>query len=126
MNLLSLVFGFLALLRLLSPASATRLIESNALDICQDSSNFTATYFNVLFTPDNRTLVLSFDGVASISGKVTADLILYVYGYAIPQRTLDPCKSADMKGFCPMNAGPIDVPTASIQVGEDVIKQIPG
>ncbi|GIJ97943.1 hypothetical protein Aspvir_000050 [Aspergillus viridinutans] len=126
MNLLSLVFGFLALLRLLLPASATRLIESNALNICQDSSNFTATYFNVLFTPDNRTLVFSFDGVASISGKVTADLILYVYGYAIPQRTLDPCKTDKMKGFCPMNAGPIDVPTASIQVGEDVVKQIPG
>ncbi|RHZ64915.1 transient receptor potential ion channel family protein [Aspergillus thermomutatus] len=123
MNLISLVFGLLALLL---PVSATRLIESNALNICQDSSNFTATYFNVVFTPDNRTLVFSFDGVASISGKVTADVILYVYGYATPKRTLDPCKSDETKGFCPMNAGPIDVPTASIQVGEDVIKQIPG
>ncbi|KAH1618313.1 hypothetical protein KXX31_009612 [Aspergillus fumigatus] len=126
MNLLSLVFGFLAFLRLCLPASAVRLIESNALNICQDSSNFTATYFNVLFTPDNRTLTFSFDGVASISGKVTADLTLYVYGYAIPQKTIDPCKTDKMKGFCPMNAGPIDVPTASIEVGEDVVRRIPG
>ncbi|EAW14613.1 transient receptor potential ion channel family protein [Aspergillus clavatus NRRL 1] len=120
--LFSLLLGFLAL----AAVSATRLIESKALTICQDSQNFTATYFNVVFTPDNRTLAFSFDGVATISGLVTADLILSVYGYSTPKKTIDPCKIDKMKGFCPMSAGPIDLPTSAIAIGEDVVKQIPG
>lgn len=106
-------------------AAATRLIESNALNICQDSNNFTATYFSVRFTPDNRSLVLSFDGVAAISGKVTADLSVDVYGYQLTGETLDPCKM-NIEGLCPMSAGAINVQNTPIQIPEDVVRRIPG
>ncbi|KAF7173041.1 hypothetical protein CNMCM5623_005142 [Aspergillus felis] len=124
MRLMPIIFSlFLAFL--LSPlVSATKLIESNALDFCQDSSNFTATFFSVTFTPNNRSLAFAFDGVASISGKVTAELILTTYGYEALRIELDPCEM-NLAGLCPMNSGPIDVPRADILVSEDVAKQIP-
>ncbi|GJP94898.1 DUF907 domain protein [Aspergillus niger] len=106
-------------------AAATRLIESNALNICQDSNNFTATYFSVRFTPENRSLVLSFDGVAAISGKVTADLSVDVYGYQLTGETLDPCKM-NIEGLCPMSAGAINVQNAPVTIPEDVVRRIPG
>ncbi|RAL11976.1 transient receptor potential ion channel family protein [Aspergillus homomorphus CBS 101889] len=105
--------------------SATRLIESNALSLCQNSPNFTATYFSVRFTPNNQSLALSFDGVAAISGYVTADVIIYVYGYEVTTETLNPC-TMNVPGLCPMNAGNINVPIANIVIPDDVVKRIPG
>ncbi|KAE8363959.1 hypothetical protein BDV27DRAFT_2143 [Aspergillus caelatus] len=105
--------------------TATKLIESNALNLCQDSSNFTATLFKVTFTPNNRSLVFSFDGVAAISGKVKAEIVLDAYGYTALKKELDPCEM-NIGGLCPMSAGPIDVPKASIDVPQDVVNSIPG
>lgn len=123
MRLISLFAWFF--LALVAPlAGATKLIESNALSLCQDSSNFTATYFSVTFTPNNRSLAFGFDGVASISGKVKAELILTVYGYAALRKELDPCEM-NLAGLCPMQAGPIDVPTANIAIPESVVSQFP-
>jgi hypothetical protein len=125
MRLISLIISLFVAFLATPLVSATKLIESNALNLCQDSSNFTATFFSVTFTPNNRTLAFAFDGVAAISGKVTAELILTAYGYEALRRELDPCEMK-LQGLCPMNAGPIDVPSANIVVSEDVAKQIPG
>ncbi|RAK76521.1 transient receptor potential ion channel family protein [Aspergillus fijiensis CBS 313.89] len=108
-----------------SVVSATRLIESNALSLCQNSPNFTATYFSVRFTPNNRSLALSFDGVAAISGYVTADIVVNVYGYELTTESLNPC-TMNLAGLCPMNAGNINVPNANIDIPENVVKRIPG
>lgn len=116
--------GLLIVLLNSPQAAAVKLIESNALSICQDSSNFTATYFSVTFTPGNRSLTFSFDGVSAISGKVTAELVLEAYGIQVLTKTLDPCEM-DLTGLCPMNAGTIDVPKAVITVPESVVKSIP-
>ncbi|RAL01165.1 transient receptor potential ion channel family protein [Aspergillus ibericus CBS 121593] len=124
MRLISLFIGFLVVLLNSPQAAAVKLIESNALSICQDSSNFTATYFSVTFTPGNRSLSFSFDGVSAISGKVTAELVLEAYGIQVLTKTLDPCEM-DLSGLCPMNAGAIDVPKAVITVPESVVKSIP-
>ncbi|PYH87572.1 DUF907 domain protein [Aspergillus ellipticus CBS 707.79] len=125
MRLISLVIGLLVTLLNAPQVAAIRLIESNALSICQDSTNFTATYFSVTFTPGNRSLAFSFDGVSAISGKVTATLVLEAYGIQVLTKTLDPCEM-DISGLCPMNAGSIDVPSATITVPESVVKDIPG
>ncbi|PYH99892.1 DUF907 domain protein [Aspergillus ellipticus CBS 707.79] len=105
--------------------TATRLIESNALNICQNSPNFTATHFSVRFTPNNQSLALSFDGVAAISGYVTAELSINVYGYQLASETLDPCKM-NLQGLCPMSAGAINVQNANIDIPQDVVDKIPG
>lgn len=108
-----------------SPVSAVKLIKSNSLNLCQDSSNFTATYFSVTFTPNNRSLAFSFDGVTSISGHVTAELVLTAYGYQAMKKILNPCEM-DLQGLCPMSAGPINLPEANVEVPEDVVSHIPG
>ncbi|OJJ49253.1 hypothetical protein ASPZODRAFT_13978 [Penicilliopsis zonata CBS 506.65] len=123
MRLISLLTCLLVVC--LSPlAAATKLIESKSLNLCMDSTNFTATYFSVTFTPNNDSLSFSFDGVSAISGNVTAELILTAYGYQVIKKTLDPCEM-DLTGLCPMNAGQIDVTNAVLDVPSSVTKEIP-
>ncbi|PYI30723.1 DUF907 domain protein [Aspergillus indologenus CBS 114.80] len=125
MRLSSILFGlFLALLNTLQ-VTAIRLIESSALNLCQASNNFTVTYFSVVFTPGNRSLAFSFDGVSAISGYVTAELQLTAYGISVLSETLDPCEMG-IAGLCPMNTGAIDVAKATLTIPESVINDIPG
>ncbi|PYH46774.1 transient receptor potential ion channel family protein [Aspergillus saccharolyticus JOP 1030-1] len=125
MRLSPILFGlFLVLLNTLQ-VTATRLIESSALNLCQASNNFTVTYFNVVFTPGNRSLAFSFDGVSAISGYVNAELQLTAYGINVLSKTMDPCEMG-ISGLCPMNTGAIDVAKATMTIPESVIKDIPG
>ena len=115
----------LALLSSLSPlATAERLIESKSLNPCQDNSLFTATLFNVAFTPDNNSLAFDVVGVSSISGYVTAELDVIAYGYSALKQTIDPCKS-NLEGMCPMNPGQINI-QSNLDIPNNVIRQIPG
>ncbi|KAJ5990024.1 hypothetical protein N7522_010231 [Penicillium canescens] len=123
MRLISLLTCFVAFLAPM--ASAIKLLESNALNVCMESSNFTATYFNVVFYPGNNSLVIGFDGVSYITGKVTADLTITAYGYEAISKTLDPCSISGM-GMCPMAAGPMDLGPLSLDLPSDTAANIPG
>ena len=112
-----------ALLTFTPSTSAIRLIESKSLNPCQDNSNFTATLFNVVFTPDNRTLAFDVVGVSSIEGNVTAELQVIAYGFEALKQTLDPC-TMDLGGLCPMSTGQINI-QSNIVIPQDVINQIP-
>ena len=101
-----------------------RLIESKSLNPCQDNSSFTATLFNVVFTPDNNSLAFDVVGVSSISGYVAAELDVIVYGYSGLKHTIDPC-SSNLQGMCPMNPGPIKI-KSNINIPNDVINKFPG
>lgn len=123
MRLLSLLACFVAFLAPL--ASAIQLLESNALSVCMESSNFTATYLNVVFYPENNTLQVSFDGVSYITGKVVAEMTLTAYGYEAFTKTLNPCDMEGM-GMCPMSAGPMDLGPLSLDLPEGTSESIPG
>lgn len=123
MRLLSLLTFFVAFLAPL--ASAVKLLESNALNVCMESSNFTATYFNVVFYPGNNSLTIGFDGVSYISGKVEAEMTLTAYGYKAYSSTIDPCK-IDGMGMCPMAPGPIDLGPVSLSLPEGTSSKVPG
>jgi hypothetical protein len=123
MRLISLLTCFVAFLAPL--ASALNLLESNALSVCMESSNFTATYFNVVFYPGNNSLVIGFDGVSYITGKVVAEMTLTAYGYEAYSKTLDPCAIEGM-GMCPMAAGPMDLGPLSLDLPADTASNIPG
>ncbi|OQD74675.1 hypothetical protein PENDEC_c010G02665 [Penicillium decumbens] len=123
MRLLSLLTFFVAFLAQM--VSAVKLLESNALSVCMESSNFTATYFNVVFYPNNNTLTIGFDGVSYISGKVIADMTLTAYGYEAYSSTIDPCTISGM-GMCPMAPGPIDLGPVSLPLPSDTASNIPG
>lgn len=113
-----------ALSALLPTAAAERMIESKSLNPCMSNSSFSATLFNVVFTPDNKTLSFNIVGVSDISGNVTADLEVFAYGFRALKQTLDPCSSADLKGLCPMNTGQINI-ESNFQFDEDTIKNVP-
>lgn len=102
---------------------AIRLIESNSLNPCLDNSNFTATLFNVVFTPDNRTLAFDVVGVSSIEGNVTAELRVIAYGFTALTEVLDPC-TMDLGGLCPMATGQINI-QSNIIVSQEVIDKVP-
>ena len=104
--------------------SALRLIESKSLAPCQANSGFTASLFNVLFTPDNNTLAFDVVGVSSIQGNVTATLEVIAYGFTAVRQEIDPCEE-DLDGLCPMNTGQINI-ESNTNVPDDVIKRIPG
>jgi hypothetical protein len=105
-------------------SSAIRLIESQSLNPCQDNSSFTASLFNVVFTPDNNTLAFDVVGVSSIQGNVTAEIMVIAYGFTAVKQTLDPC-TMNLDGLCPMSTGQINI-QSNINVPDDVIAKIPG
>ncbi|SLM36289.1 TRP-like family [Lasallia pustulata] len=114
---------FTTFLALSSLTSAINLIESKSLNPCQDNSSFTATLFNVIFTPDNNTIAFDVVGVSSISGNVTAELEFIAYGYVAVRQKLDPC-TMNLQGLCPMNTGQINI-QSNIAIPEDVKSRIP-
>lgn len=104
-------------------ASALRYIESKSLNPCQANSSFTASLFNVIFTPNNGSLAFDIVGVSSISGYVQADIEVIAYGLNILKRPLDPCAS-NLQGMCPMNTGQINI-QSNIIVPPNLVKTIP-
>ncbi|KAL4803616.1 hypothetical protein BDV18DRAFT_162636 [Aspergillus unguis] len=125
MRSISVLLYFLVALINTPLIAAERLIESKALTLCQDSSNFTATYFHVRYTPGNNSLIIGFDGVSSISGYVEATIVLDAYGYTALEKTFNPC-DMNFEGLCPMNTGPMNIRDTPVDIGSDVASQIPG
>ncbi|KAF1937627.1 TRP-domain-containing protein [Clathrospora elynae] len=102
-----------------------RLIESRSLNPCMTNSSFSATLFNVVFTPNNRSLAFNIEGISNIAGKVEADVELLVYGYPALNQTLNPCGQKELDGMCPMNAGPLTI-KSNIDISQDIMSVIPG
>lgn len=122
----SRLFTFLLtiLVSLLPSTSAIRYIESKSLNPCQENLSFTASFFNVIFTPNNGSVAFDIVGVSTISGRVTAYIEIIAYGIKIFTRPLDPCTN-NLEGMCPMNPGPIDI-HSNFDVGPENVKRVPG
>lgn len=120
-------FASLASLAILSLPTvyAEDKIVSNSLNSCSGASNFTATKFNVTYTPGNNELSVQINGVSSLSGNVSANLQLIAYGFTILNETFDPCESGLM-GFCPLQAGPIPDMDTNFPVPSNLKSEIPG
>lgn len=106
-------------------ASAERVISSSSLNPCQANSSFSATLFQVAFTPNNRSLGFNIEGVSNIEGKVNAEMELLVYGYSAMKQNLNPCDNPELAGMCPMNSGNL-VLNSNLDISADVMSQIPG
>ncbi|KAH9816968.1 ML-like domain [Teratosphaeria destructans] len=113
------------LLGFLHYTSAERMLYSSTLTSCQANSNFSATQFDVVLTPQNESLSFSINGVSTISGNITIDLLVYAYGLQVYQKNIDPCTS-DFSGLCPMTEGPIQLPTSNVDIPGDKLSQVPG
>jgi hypothetical protein len=90
-----------------------------------EDSLFSATLFNITFTPDDGLLRIKVNGISSLSGKVTAKLSLVAYGYKAMMKELNPCEMEGFEGMCPMSTGVITL-NSHIEVGDSVANAIPG
>lgn len=113
-----------ALASLASLAAAEPILQSKSLNTCQENSSFTASLFNVVFTPNNYTANVDIVAVSSVQGSVIFDVMISAYGYQIIRTTVNPCVEG-LAGLCPMTAGKIPL-NFNLPVGPDAIKQIPG
>ncbi|KAI0134728.1 hypothetical protein BJ170DRAFT_213701 [Xylariales sp. AK1849] len=117
--------GPLALLSSLSGlATAEPMLSSSSLNTCQEDSSFTASLFNVVYTPNNNTASIDIVATSSVEGNVVFDVAISAYGYQIIRQTVNPC-DAGLAGLCPMTAGKIPL-NFNLPVGESAASQIPG
>ncbi|KAK7427878.1 putative flavin carrier protein 3 [Neonectria magnoliae] len=104
--------------------AAEKMLISDSLNSCQADSGFTASLFNVVFTPNNGSAEVNVVVTSSIQGKVVFDVSISAYGYRFIRQTVDPC-DIGLAGLCPMVAGKIPF-KFNLPVGEDALKQLPG
>lgn len=114
MTLIGLVF---------SPALCLQKLESTALASCQEDSRFSASLFNVIFTPSNNNASFQIVATSTIENYVTFDLRVFAYGYQIMRKVLDPCK-LDF-GLCPMQASRLTIKSDQ-NIDPSVLKDLPG
>ena len=100
------------------------MLYTNSLNTCQEQSGFSASLFNVVFTPNNNSASVDIIAVSSIQGSVVFDVIISAYGYQITRQTVDPC-TAGLAGLCPMTSGKIPL-QFNLAVSPDAISQLPG
>ncbi|CAI6342453.1 unnamed protein product [Periconia digitata] len=122
---LSAAVALLAAASLPLASAKERMIESRSLNPCMTNSSFSATLFNVFFTPDNRTLTYDVKGVSGINTKVVAEMELIVYGYSFMKQDLRPCDSSELRGMCPMTAGNLEI-SSNLDISAEVMSNIPG
>lgn len=109
---------------MLSPVTGENMLVSNSLNNCQDDSSFTASLFNVVYTPSNNSATVEVVATSSVQGFVLFDLAISAYGYTFLRKTVDPCEMK-LGGLCPMVAGKIPF-AFNLNVPSDAAKQIPG
>jgi len=122
--------GFIAstLLALSSIASAENLLQTKSLNPCSTedlNTGFTATLFNVVFTPANRSIAYQINAAVTLSGNVNATLEILIYGYSFQTEKIDPCSSSQLSTLCPVTPGPLVVNSNSL-IPQSTVDNIPG
>lgn len=120
------------LLSLLQFSRADRFIEATSLLTCMENSQFTASFFEIMFFPGNNTARFHVSAISTIDSKtVGANVNLIAYGLNVLQRNISFCdidyddSKQDNNPLCPMSSGHLEV-DSSYTVSKDVTNQVPG
>ncbi|KAI6781664.1 Flavin carrier protein-like protein [Emericellopsis cladophorae] len=119
-----------ALATMASFADAERMLISKALSTCQKDSDFSASLFNVQYTPGNNSAKIEMAATSSVKGYVTFDVAITAYGLEVVRQVLDPCDT-ELQGLCPMQTGnndfgfPIPVPESAADLIPGIAYTIP-
>lgn len=89
-----------------------------------DSSQFTASRFNVVFYPNNRSVEFDVTAVSNINGNVTANVQLIAYGITAINTNVSLC-SLNYDSICPLTTGHMDL-NSHYEVSEDIANRVPG
>lgn len=101
------------------------MLRSSSLEACQANSKFTASLFEVVFTPNNNTVAINMAATSTIVGKVVFDIRIRAYGYEFMRTTIDPC-DINLAGLCPMSPGLHNQPPFNLAISKSAVDQIPG
>ncbi|KAL6866165.1 putative flavin carrier protein 3 [Amphichorda felina] len=107
-----------------SLVSGERMLTSKSLSSCQKDSSFSASVFNVAYTPGNNSADLKMSATSSVKGKVIFDVEITTYGLKLVHTQIDPCKT-ELQGLCPMMTGNTQL-EFPVPVPSDANKKIPG
>lgn len=116
---------------LLQVVSAVRYIKSSSLLTCMDNSQFTASYFDIVFYPGNRTVYFDINAISSIDTKVGAYINVIAYGLNVVQRNISLCDidytstGSDTNPLCPLTSGHLNL-DSHYEIGSSVTNEIPG
>ncbi len=113
------------LVALLPFAAAENQLLSTSLNPCQANSSFSATLFDVVFTPNNGSFAWDINGVSTINGNVTIGLTVLAYGLNIYSQEINPCDQVQLHGMCPMHQGPLNM-NSNAQIPGNALANIPG
>jgi hypothetical protein len=113
-----------SLASLVAPARAEMLLKSHSLNSCQENSGFSASLFNVVFTPSTLVANVDIVAVSSVTGYVMFDVLISAYGFEVLHEKVDPCKIG-LAGLCPMNAGKIPL-NFNFPVEPEALEMLPG
>jgi hypothetical protein len=113
-----------ALAGVLPAVAEQAMLTSTSLNSCQPNSQFTASLFNVKYTPHNNSAAINVVATSSIEGFVQFDISVVAYGYQIIRQTVNPC-NIGLAGLCPMTAGKIPL-KFNLDVDPSAQSQIPG
>ncbi|KAM0273898.1 hypothetical protein ACHAQH_008162, partial [Verticillium albo-atrum] len=113
----------LTFLGILPSVSAERILKSSSLDSCQKYSSFSASLFDVVFTPNNNSVVVKSAVLSTVQDYVIVDIILNVYGYEAMRQTVDPCE-LNQPTLCPLNPGKIP-PRFKVEIDRSISQKIP-
>ncbi|ROV93572.1 hypothetical protein VMCG_08053 [Cytospora schulzeri] len=120
-----LPFVLFCFLRFIVSVSAEYVLQTTSLSTCQDNSGFSASLFDVVYTPNNNTASVDMTATSTVEGYVLFDIAITAYGYEIMRKTIDPCTAGDgFAGFCPMSPGNLNNPF-NIPVDPSAKSQIP-
>ncbi|KAI1823634.1 hypothetical protein F4861DRAFT_531500 [Xylaria intraflava] len=112
------------LLALVLPSTAVKSLETYSLNACQANSGFTASLFNLRYTPSANNIDANITAVSTIQANVQFDVIITAYGYQFFRRTINPC-DFNLAGFCPMSPGNLNDPF-SVPAPPEVASALPG
>ncbi|KAH7026418.1 uncharacterized protein B0I36DRAFT_365984 [Microdochium trichocladiopsis] len=112
-------------------AADDRILSSKSLNTCQPDSMFSASLFEVVYTPGNNSAFVNMVATSSVEGKVVFDFSLSAYGFKFLNQTIDPCKvdpgavDSGLAGLCPMTAGKLTF-DFNLPVPDSALDMIPG
>lgn len=118
---------------MLSLTHAAKYIKSSSLLTCMDNSEFTASFFDIVFYPGNNTVYFNVVALSSIDNKtVGANINLIAYGLNVLQRNVSLCDidytgsgNGNNNPLCPLTSGHLDL-DSNYPISDSVTKDIPG
>src|SRR3569833_3370860 len=91
---------------LIAPAASQDALYSTSLISCQENSLYSASLFNVVFTPNNDSIAVTPNAMSYVSSYVKFDITAYAVGYPFIHMIDEHSKTnLGLAGMCRMSSG---------------------